>query len=75
LKGALDEIARLGGGKVESYPEEVGGRSVSSSFLHNGTLAMFERYGFKRVRQLGKNHWVVEKAVPGRHQRAVQRRS
>jgi GNAT superfamily N-acetyltransferase len=71
LKGALDEIARLGGGKVESYPEEAGGRSVSSSFLHNGTLAMFENYGFKRVRRLGKNHWVVEIAVPG-HQRAVQ---
>jgi GNAT superfamily N-acetyltransferase len=63
LGGAVDQIARLGGGRVESYPQEVGERSVSSSFLHNGTLAMFERHGFKRVRRLGKNHWVVEKPV------------
>jgi hypothetical protein len=65
LEGALDEIARLGGGTVESYPQELGARSVSSSFLHNGTLGMFERYGFRRVRRLGKNHWVVENTVPG----------
>jgi len=64
LRSALGEIARLGGGKVESYPQEVGGQSVSSSFLHNGTLTMFEQHGFKRVRRLGKNHWVVEKSVP-----------
>jgi GNAT superfamily N-acetyltransferase len=70
LNGALAEVARLGGGTVESYPEEVGARSVSSSFLHNGTVAMFERYGFKRVRRLGKNHWVVEKTVAGRPERA-----
>ncbi|HEY1385641.1 MAG TPA: GNAT family N-acetyltransferase [Dongiaceae bacterium] len=63
LAGALKEIARLGGGTVESYPEDVAGRSTSSSFLHNATLAMFERQGFKRTRRLGKNHWVVSKAV------------
>lgn len=72
LKAALHEIARLGGGTVESYPQEVGGRSVSSSFLHNGTLAMFERYGFKRVRRLGQNHWVVENRVPGSRQQPLQ---
>ena len=63
LEGALHEIARLGGGTVESYPEDAAGRSVSSSFLHNGTLAMFERQGFRRDRRLGKNHWVVTKVV------------
>ena len=63
LDGALHEIARLGGGTVESYPEDAAGRSVSSSFLHNGTLAMFERQGFRRDRRLGKNHWVVTKVV------------
>jgi GNAT superfamily N-acetyltransferase len=63
LEGALHEIARLGGGTVESYPEDSAGRSVSSSFLHNGTLAMFERQGFRRDRRLGKNHWVVTKVV------------
>ena len=63
LKGALGEISRLGGGTVESYPEEVKGRSVSASFLHNGTVSMFKREGFKRSRRLGKNHWVVRKLV------------
>jgi GNAT superfamily N-acetyltransferase len=63
LAGALQEIARLGGGTVESYPEDVEGRTTSSSFLHNGTLAMFERQGFKRTRRLGKNHWVVSTNV------------
>jgi len=64
LEGALNEIARLGGGTVESYPEDVAGRSVSGSFLYNGTLAMFESQGFQRTRQLGKNHWVVARVVP-----------
>jgi GNAT superfamily N-acetyltransferase len=63
LAGALKEIARLGGGTVESYPEDVEGRSTSSAFLHNGSLAMFERQGFKRTRRLGKNHWVVSKVL------------
>ena len=63
LKAALSEIARLGGGTVESYPEAVEGRSASSSFLHNGTVSMFERQGFERMRRLGKNHWVVTKVV------------
>ena len=63
LEGALDEIARLGGGTVGSYPEDVDGRSVSSSFLHNGTTSMFERRGFKRVRRLGMHHRVVTKVI------------
>ena len=63
LEGALKLISRLGGGKVESYPEDVENRKVSDSFLHNSRLAMFERQGFSRVRQLGKNHWVVARAV------------
>ncbi len=63
LAGALEEIARLGGGTVESYPEDVDGRSVSGSFLHNGTVAMFERQGFERIRPIGKHHWVVSRIV------------
>jgi len=63
LHGALQEIRRLGGGLVESYPEDVDGRSVSASFLHNGSAAMFEKEGFTRDRQIGKNHWVVIKLV------------
>ncbi|MBK9572136.1 MAG: GNAT family N-acetyltransferase [Rhodoferax sp.] len=63
LAGALQEISRLGGGVVESYPEDVTDRKVSDSFLYNSRLAMFERQGFERVRRLGKNHWVVSKVV------------
>lgn len=63
LDGALREIARLGGGRVESYPEDVDGRTVSGSFLHNATVALFESHGFERDRRLGKNHWVVSRTV------------
>ena len=63
LAGALEEIALLGGGIVESSPEDVTGRNVSASFLYNSRLAMFEHQGFERVRRLGKNHWLVAKAV------------
>jgi GNAT superfamily N-acetyltransferase len=63
LDGALQEIARLGGGTVESYPEDIEDRSVSASFLHNGTLSMFESRGFERARRLGTHHWVVTKVV------------
>jgi GNAT superfamily N-acetyltransferase len=65
LAGALSEIARLGGGTVEGYPEDAEGRKVSGSFLWSGTLAMFEREGFTRSRRLGKHHWVATKTVPG----------
>jgi ribosomal protein S18 acetylase RimI-like enzyme len=63
LEGALHEIARLGGGTVESFPEDSEGRSVSGSFLHNGTLSMFERHGFERARRLGKHRWLVTRVV------------
>ncbi len=63
LNGALSEIARLGGGTVESSPENVEGRKVSNAFLFNATLAMFEQQGFTRTRQLGKNNWLVTKTV------------
>lgn len=65
LAGAVTEIARLGGGVVESYPEDVEGRRISGSFLHNATLAMFEQQGFERTRKIGKNRWVVRRVVSG----------
>ncbi|MEU6352583.1 GNAT family N-acetyltransferase [Streptomyces sp. NPDC047072] len=52
LDGALDEIARLGGGTVESYPEDT-------------EVALFERHGFERTRRIGGHHWVVTRTVPG----------
>jgi GNAT superfamily N-acetyltransferase len=63
LDGALDQIAALGGGLVESYPEDTVGRKVSASFLNNGTVAMFERHGFERDRRIGKHRWVVTRSV------------
>ena len=65
LEGALNEIARLGGGTVESYPQDVEGGPISGSFLYNGTISVFEHQGFQRTRKLGKNHWVVTKFVEG----------
>lgn len=75
LAGALREISRLGGGTVESYPEDAGNRAVSSSFLHNGTVAMFEAQGFGRTRQIGRHHWVVTRTLPGHAPRDEVRRS
>jgi GNAT superfamily N-acetyltransferase len=63
LTGALDQIARLGGGRVESYPEDTTGRQVSAGFLYNSRLALFEAHGFERERRLGKHHWVVARQV------------
>ena len=48
---------------MESYPEDTAGRKVSGSFLNNGTVAMFERHGFARVRRIGKHRWVVTQVV------------
>ena len=67
LAGALRQIAHLGGGTVESYPEDTSGRTVSSSFLHNGTTALFEAAGFTRTRQIGKNNWVLTRVVRRRN--------
>jgi len=63
LAGALSEIARLGGGTVESFPEDATDRKVSSSFLHNATTALFEQHGFERTRRIGKDRWIVVKVV------------
>lgn len=63
LRGALEQIASLGGGIVEAYPEEVVDRKTSSAFLYTATITIFERQGFSRQRRLGMHHWVVEKTV------------
>lgn len=71
LKGALAEIAKLGGGVVESSPEDVAGRKVANAFLYNATISMFERQGFTRTRQLGKNNWLVTKKVRAKRSPAL----
>jgi GNAT superfamily N-acetyltransferase len=73
LAGALDLIAKAGGGVVEAYPQDVR-KKTSASFLYNGTRSMFERAGFDYERPKGKNHCVMRKVVrparPGRQRRA-----
>jgi hypothetical protein len=63
LAGAVVQIAALGGGRVEGFPEDIEGRKASPAFLFNGTLSIFEQQGFARSRQIGKHKWVVSKLV------------
>jgi hypothetical protein len=63
LGGALAQIAELGGGVVEGYPEETDDRTVSGSFLHTGPMAAFEHHGFTRSRAVSPHRWVVTRTV------------
>ena len=63
LEGALDQIARLGGGLVEAIPEVTAGREAPGRFLFSTTVELFEEYGFTRGRQVGKHAWVVSRTV------------
>jgi GNAT superfamily N-acetyltransferase len=65
LRGALDLIARAGGGVVEAYPQDTDGPMISASFLYNGTRGLFEQAGFSYDRRKGKYHCVMSKVVPG----------
>jgi len=58
LQGALDLIAKAGGGLVEAFPYDVQ-KKVSGSFLYNGTRVLFERAGFEYQRPKGTNHCVM----------------
>lgn len=63
LRGAVAQIAHLGGGLVEGFAEDTEGRKVSGSFLHGGTLAMFRALGFGPSHQIGKHKWLVTRTV------------
>jgi hypothetical protein len=63
LRGALDLIARAGGGVVEGYPHDTEGKKKSASFLYNGTRSLFERAGFELVRTKGKSNTVMRRTV------------
>lgn len=66
LQGALDLIAKAGGGVVEAYPQDTSGKRTSGSFLYNGTRSLFEKAGFDYERPKGKNHCVMRRTVsPG----------
>ena len=63
LEGALDQIARAGGGLVEAIPEVTAGREAQGRFLFSATVELFEEYGFTRLRQVGKHAWIVSRVV------------
>ena len=66
LRGALDLIAKAGGGVVEAYPQDTQGKKTSGSFLYNGTRSLFEKAGFSYERPKGKNHCVMRTTVSPR---------
>lgn len=59
LRGALDLISAAGGGVVEAYPHDIGGKKTSASFLYNGTRTLFEEAGFEYQRPKGKSNCVM----------------
>ena len=64
LEGALDLIAKAGGGIVEGYPQDLSdGRRVNNSFLYNATRALYEQHGFTYDRPKGKGHTVMRRRV------------
>lgn len=63
LEGALALIAQEGGGVVEGYPHIPGERRLSSSFLYNGTRAVYERAGFDLIRTKGLKNTVMRRVV------------
>lgn len=68
LLGAVDLIARAGGGVVEGYPHDMATRDpakkMSDSFLYNLTRKTYEDAGFTYVRPKGQQNCVMSKVVP-----------
>ncbi|MFI5710967.1 GNAT family N-acetyltransferase [Kribbella sp. NPDC051620] len=63
LRGALELIAQAGGGVVEAYPQDTGGKQITASFLYSATRSMFADAGFTYVRPKGKNHCVMTRTI------------
>lgn len=59
LHAALDAIRRRGGGTVEAYPVTQS-KAVATWF---GTVGMFEREGFTKVRPFGQSNVLVRKVI------------
>jgi GNAT superfamily N-acetyltransferase len=64
LRGAVDLIAKHGGGVVEGYPHDTGGKKVS--VLYNGTRSLYEEAGFGYVRSKGTRNCVMRTVVPAK---------
>ena len=54
VRGALDLIAKAGGGVVEGYPHDLQGEKMRSQFLYSATRSLFEQVGFSYERPKGK---------------------
>jgi GNAT superfamily N-acetyltransferase len=63
LEGALKQIAEQGGGLVEAISEVTAGRQAQGRFVFSGTVELLEDYGVRRMRQLGKNAWILSKQL------------
>jgi len=64
LLGALDLIAKAGGGVVEGYPHDIPqGKKMSSQFLYNTTRTTYEKAGFTYQRPKGKGNCVMIRTV------------
>ena len=63
LDGALDQIARAGGGLVEAISEVTAGRQAQGRFLFSATVELFEEYSFARGRQVGKHAWIMSRTI------------
>ena len=63
VAGALDLIARAGGGLAEAIWEVTAGRAAQGRFLFSATVELFEDFGFAHGRQVGKHAWIVSRVV------------
>jgi GNAT superfamily N-acetyltransferase len=64
LRGALDLIAKEGGGGVEGYPHDLQeGETMRAQFLHNTTRSLYEQTGFSYDRPKGKKNCVMRAVV------------
>jgi GNAT superfamily N-acetyltransferase len=64
LRGALDLIAKAGGGVVEGYPHDLKpGEKMRSQFLYNTTRSLYEQNGFRYDRPKGQKNCVMRTTV------------
>lgn len=64
LRGALDLIAKAGGGVVEGYPHDLQeGEKMRAQFLYNTTRSLYEQTGFEYDRPKGKKNCVMRTTV------------
>jgi GNAT superfamily N-acetyltransferase len=63
LSAAIASMEKEGAKLVEAYPVETGRGRTSANMLWSGTPSMFESFGFKKTRKLGKSTWVMSKEL------------